>query len=250
MPSGGRLSIATADGPPDRSGVPSHVLFTIADTGMGVTAETRARLFEPYFTTRKLGWGTGLGLSVVHGIVSQFGGKIDVDSAPGEGTTFVMRFPAHVAPQRGLGDGPPTPRELHGRETILLVEDERVLRNQLAESLRDLGYTILEARNGYDALSVLEAHAAPVHLILSDVIMPEMNGATLVAQLREWYPNLRVLFITGYSEEAVAGYGVVVSNTALLLKPFLIPELAARIRGVLDGPRQHEVLESASPAAV
>jgi PAS domain S-box-containing protein len=241
MPTGGRLSIVTAD-------EPNHVLIEVSDSGMGVTAETRARLFEPYFTTRKLGWGTGLGLSVVHGIVSQFGGEIEVDSAPGEGSTFTIRFAAHTAPQRIANEGPPTPRELHGRETILLVEDERVLRNQLAESLRDLGYTILEARNGYDALSVLEAHAAPVHLVLSDVIMPEMNGATLVAQLREWYPNLRVLFITGYSEEAVAGYGVLVSNTALLLKPFLIPELAARIRAVLDGPRQHEGAESTNGA--
>jgi signal transduction histidine kinase len=192
MPTGGRLSISTADGVND-------VLITVADTGMGVTAETRARLFEPYFTTRKLGWGTGLGLSVVHGIVSQFGGQIEVESAPGKGTTFVMRFAAHAAPQRAGAGSAPTPQELHGRETILLVEDERVLRNQLAESLRDLGYTILEARNGYDALSVLEAHGAPVHLILSDVIMPEMNGATIVAQLREWYANLRVVFITGIS---------------------------------------------------
>jgi PAS domain S-box-containing protein len=241
MPTGGRLSITTAD-------EPNHVLIEVADTGMGVTAETRARLFEPYFTTRKLGWGTGLGLSVVHGIVSQFGGEIEVDSAPGEGSTFTMRFAAHAAPPRTISEGPPTPRELHGRETILLVEDEQVLRNQLADSLRDLGYTILEARNGYDALAVLEAHSAPVHLILSDVIMPEMNGVSLVAQLREWYPNIRVLFITGYSEEAVASYGVLVSNTALLLKPFLIPDLAARIRGVLDGPRQHEVPEKTNGA--
>jgi len=113
-----------------------------------------------------------------------------------------------------------------------------VLRDQIADALRDLGYAVLEARNGYDALTVLERHNAPVHLVLSDVVMPEMNGAALVKQLREWYPNLRVLFITGYSEQAVASYGVVVPDTALLLKPFVIPELAARVRAVLDGPRQ------------
>jgi DNA-binding response OmpR family regulator len=125
-----------------------------------------------------------------------------------------------------------------GSETVLLVEDERVLRDQVAEALRQLGYIVLEARNGYDALTVLERHGAPVHLVLSDVVMPEMSGGALVLQLRKWYPHLRVLFITGYSEEAVETYGVVVSNTALLLKPFSIDELAARVRGVLDGPRQ------------
>jgi two-component system cell cycle sensor histidine kinase/response regulator CckA len=213
MPTGGRLTIATMDGPKNPGGESRHVIITLSDTGMGVSAETRARLFEPYFTTRKLGWGTGLGLSVVQGIVAQFGGAIDVESEPGEGTTFVIKFPAVDPPTPSAISAGDTPTELLGRETILLVEDEQVLRNQLAEALRELGYIILEARNGYDALSVLDAHGAPVHLVLSDVVMPEMNGTALVAQLREWYPNLRVLFITGYSEEAVAGYGVVVSNT-------------------------------------
>lgn len=245
MPQGGKLTISTMDGPKNPAGESRHVIITVADTGMGVNAETRARLFEPYFTTRKLGWGTGLGLSVVHGIVAQFGGEIEVESEPGLGTTFIIKFPAVDAPAPASMSVEGTPKEMQGRETILLVEDEQVLRNQLAEALRELGYTVLEARNGYDALTVLEAHGAPVHLVLSDVVMPEMSGTALVAQLREWYPNLRVLFITGYSEEAVAGYGVVVSGTALLTKPFVIPELAARVRAVLDGPRQNTPLNTA-----
>jgi two-component system, cell cycle sensor histidine kinase and response regulator CckA len=236
MPTGGRLTVTTDD---DSSDTPArHVVLTIGDTGVGVTAETRARLFEPYFTTRKLGWGTGLGLSVVHGIVAQFNGTIDVDSEPGEGTTFTIKMPAVEPPAVAARDVDNTPVELHGSETVLLVEDERVLRDQLAEALRELGYTVLEARNGYDALTVLERHGAPIHLIVSDVVMPEMSGTSLVAQLREWYPNLRVLFITGYSEEAVANYGVMVSNTSLLMKPFMVTELAARIRGVLAEPRR------------
>ncbi|MDB4875982.1 MAG: sensor histidine kinase response regulator [Gemmatimonadetes bacterium] len=238
MPTGGRLSIRTSDEPSDASAPARHVVLTISDTGAGMTDETCARLFEPYFTTRKLGWGTGLGLSVVHAIIGQFGGTIGVESAVGEGTAFTITLPAIDPPAPTAARLAETPAELRGRETVLLVEDERVLRDQLAESLRDLGYLVLEARNGYDALTVLERHGAPIHLVLSDVVMPEMNGATLVAQLREWYPNLRVLFITGYSEEAVASYGVVVSNTELLMKPFMVEELAARIRSVLDGPRQ------------
>jgi CheY-like chemotaxis protein len=222
------------------------VLLTVSDTGMGVTAETRARLFEPYFATRKLGWGTGLGLSVVHSIVSQFGGTISVDSAPAEGTTFTISLPAVEPPASPLASSA-TPQTLRGAETILLVEDERVLRDQIADSLRQLGYVVLEARNGYDALTALERHGAPVHLVLTDIVMPEMSGGALVAQLREWYPNLRVLFITGYSEEAVASYGVATSKPALMMKPFVITELAARIRAVLDEPRQNEGLQPPGP---
>jgi DNA-binding response OmpR family regulator len=179
---------------------------------------------------------------VVHGIISQFGGTISVESAPGAGTTFTIALPA-VDPPASVLPAADMPETLRGVETILLVEDERVLRDQLADALRELGYTVLEARNGYDALMALERHGAPVHLVVTDIVMPEMSGGALVAQLREWYPNLRVLFITGYSEEAVAGYGVVVANTALLMKPFVVNELAARIRSVLDEPR----LPSAEP---
>lgn len=239
MPTGGRLTISAVDASATEGHVSRQVIITVTDTGLGVTAETRARLFEPYFTTRKLGWGTGLGLSVVHGIIAQFNGTIDVESEPGEGTTFTITLPACDPPTVTTLQAENTPEELRGRETILLVEDERTLRSQLGESLRDLGYIVLEARNGYDALMVLEQHGAPIHLVLSDVVMPEMSGSALVEQLRSWYPNLRVLFITGYSEEAVAGYGVIASNTALLMKPFVIPELASRIRAVLDGPRQN-----------
>lgn len=239
MPNGGRLRIATTDDNIPSSGrAAKQVVLVMSDTGVGITSETRARLFEPYFTTHKLGWGTGLGLSVVHSIIERFHGTIEVESEPGQGSTFAIRLPAVDLPSLPQGAPGEVSAPSRGGETILLVEDERVLRDQIADALRDLGYTVLEARNGYDALTVLERHNAPVHLVLSDVVMPEMNGAALVKQLREWYPNLRVLFITGYSEQAVASYGVVVPDTALLLKPFVIPELATRVRAVLDGPRQ------------
>jgi len=250
MPDGGTLTIETADDGDATATGARQVALTVTDTGVGITAETRARLFEPYFTTRKLGWGTGLGLSVVHSIIERFHGTIDVESEPGEGSVFTILLPATDLPSLQSPPGTDAASTPGGRETILLVEDERVLRDQIADALRDLGYTVLEARNGYDALTVLERHNAPVHLVLSDVVMPEMNGATLVAQLREWYPTLRVLFITGYSEQAVASYGVVMPDTALLLKPFMIPDLAARIRAVLDGPRQAGVADSAGEIAV
>jgi PAS domain S-box-containing protein len=244
MPEGGEMTITTSD---EAVGAVRRVVLTLSDTGVGITAETRARLFEPYFTTRKLGWGTGLGLSVVHGIISQFGGEITVESEAGQGTTFRIVLPAVDTPSTNLIVQENIPTDLRGDETILFVEDERVVRDQLAEALRQFGYTVLEARNGYDALTVLEKHNAPVHLVLSDVVMPEMSGGALVAQLREWYPSLRVLFITGYSEEAVASYGVVVSNTALLMKPFVVTELAKEVRAVLDGPRQGDRSPNGTP---
>jgi PAS domain S-box-containing protein len=236
MPIGGRVTISTNDEAPLPGRPPRRVLFTITDTGTGLPADTQARLFDPYYATRKLGWGTGLGLSVVHGIVSQFGGTIAVDSPTGEGTTFTISLPA-FDPRTPAPVTPANPLQFAGGvETILLVEDERVLRDQLAQSLRQLGYTVIEARNGNDALTALERHSA-VDFVLSDIVMPGMNGVALVAQLRERYPDVRALFMTGYSEEAAASYGVV-SGAALLMKPFVISELAARIRSVLDGSRQ------------
>jgi two-component system cell cycle sensor histidine kinase/response regulator CckA len=239
MIAGGAVTVATSDHFYAEERPPSRVVISVTHDGPILDDETRSRMFEPYFTTREMGpgTGTGLGLSAVYGIVAQFGGTIVVHSTADAGTTYAISLPSIQTPKVNQPAPVAVTVDLGGDETILLVEDEHVLRDQVAEALRQFGYCVLEAENGYDALTVLERHDAPVHLVLSDVVMPAMTGTALVAQLRQWQPTLRVLFITGYSEEAVERYGVMVSNTELLLKPFPIEELVARVRSVLDGPR-------------
>ncbi|HTR77842.1 MAG TPA: PAS domain S-box protein, partial [Gemmatimonadaceae bacterium] len=236
MSRGGTLTMGTidADGTADRG---DSVVLRVSDTGCGMSDEVKAHVFEPFFTTKPVGCGTGLGLATVYGIVAQCHGTVSVESTVGQGTTFTIVFPrASVPPTVTPTPDDQVPADVRGNETILVVEDETVLRNQIARALRGAGYRVLEGRNGNDALIALEHHGAPVHLVVSDVVMPEMSGGELVAQLREWYPRLKVLFISGYSQEAVRRYGVGVAESAVLPKPFELRQLCRRIRAVLDGP--------------
>jgi CheY-like chemotaxis protein len=243
MPSGGTVTIETRD---DLAA--GTVIIEVTDSGTGMTPDVQARVFEPFFTTKPTGEGTGLGLSTSYGIVAQSHGQLTFESTPGAGTTFTVTLPAVDAPTTAPAVVPESSESL-GDETILVVEDDRVVRDVVVRGLSQHGFTLLEACNGADALAVMEAHAAPIHLVLTDVVMPTMSGAELVAHLRRWYPNIRVLFMSGYSSRAVETFGAIVPNTDLLVKPFDLARLIRTVRSVLDGPSQaRSVCESCSAA--
>jgi len=233
MPQGGHLMIATADDP-----VTESVILTVTDTGCGMSADVCARVFEPFFTTKPEGKGSGLGLSTTYGIVAQAQGTIAVASDPGAGASFTISLPAIEAPPplrlaRAAAISGPS----GGDETILIVEDDRLLRDQLVRGLSKLGYRILEARHGVDALAISEHFDGRIDAVVSDAVMPEMGGAELVPLLKLRRPLLEVLFISGYSEQAVRARGLLVPGVAILSKPFELATLAAAIRELLDHPR-------------
>ncbi|MFO0930509.1 MAG: response regulator [Gemmataceae bacterium] len=245
MPKGGTLTLRTAPvvltaGAPDeveevRPG--PYVLVTVTDTGCGMDAHTRARLFEPFFTTKGPGKGTGLGLATVYGIVKQSGGHIRVRSEPGEGSSFEVYLPAlDDVPAAGAAPTgrPDLPR---GTETVLVVEDEEAVRTLTRAALRQLGYTVLEAAGGPAALCLAERHTGRIDLLLTDVVMPEMGGGELATRLRAMRPETRVLYLTGYTDDAVLRHGVSDAEVPLLTKPYTIAALARKVRAVLDGGR-------------
>jgi PAS domain S-box-containing protein len=236
----GRVTIATAnvrlDAAAARPGTlrpGAYVVLSVGDTGTGMDEATQARIFEPFFTTKEQGKGTGLGLSTVFGIVQQSGGEVAVESAPGQGAVFRVYLPRHAGP---LGAVPkPDRRALPGgTETVLLVEDEAAVRSSASRLLERYGYTVLEARHGADALRIFEANEARIDLVLTDIVMPEMGGRELVERLRTHRPGLMVLFMSGYTEQAIAADGVMPPNTGFLDKPFTVDGLMRRIREVLD----------------
>jgi len=242
MPMGGRLTIETRNvtiGEEvrlDAVGVApgSYVLLTVRDNGQGMNEEIRSHLFEPFFTTKEKGKGTGLGLSTVYGIVKQSGGSITVESFPGRGSTFRIYFP-RVEPEvprlGGPGDaGDPT----HGRETILLVEDEPAVRGLVHETLRLHGYTVLEARHGIEALLTSTKYLGPIHLLLTDVVMPQMSGPEVAEKILTVRPEIKVLYMSGYPDHPVFDQGSVSRQTGFLPKPFSPPVLAKKVREVLD----------------
>jgi PAS domain S-box-containing protein len=241
MPHGGTLLIESANMELDATfsrthpgAVPgSYVRFSVSDSGVGMDEETRAHLFEPFFTTKPVGKGTGLGLATVYGIVKQSGGYIWVDTAVGRGTTFSILLPQTVGvPERAAPDAPRA-HTAGGAETILLVEDEEGVRTLSDRALAGRGYTVLAAPSGPDALRLAAAHAGPIHLLLTDVVMPEMSGRDLMHRLAATRPGLKVLYMSGYSEEAIARHGVVDPGTAFLQKPFTPDALAWRVRDIL-----------------
>jgi CheY-like chemotaxis protein len=247
MPRGGELTIRTERrevGGETASRYPAvspgrYVVLVVGDTGCGMTPEVQARIFEPFFTTKGPTDGTGLGLATVHGIVRQSGGFIEVESAPSEGTTFRLYFPA--TEEAAKRSRPAAGERLHGgRETILLVEDESAVRRMIQRVLEEEGYGVLQAGNGADALRLAEDHAGTIHLVVSDVVMPGMGGGELVARLRRSRPDLRALFISGYTGDAVLRQGILRDEVAFLQKPFTLPALAARVRDALDGARPTE----------
>lgn len=243
MPQGGKLTIETANVALDESFARTHtplaagdyVMLAISDTGVGMDDETQTRIFEPFFTT-KGAKGTGLGLSTVYGIVKQSGGFIFVDSQPQRGTAFRAYFPRvdgreeTVAAQDSLG----LPRAEHGQETILLVEDETNLRRLARQYLETQGYKILEAEDGAAALQIVDGHQGTIDLLLTDVIMPGMNGRELATHVIKLLPDVRVLYMSGYTENAVGHDGTLDAGINLLQKPFSLPALKDRVREVLD----------------
>jgi PAS domain S-box-containing protein len=227
MPAGGTLTISTA------SIGTSSVQFAIADTGCGMDAATREKAFEPFFTTKDPGKGTGLGLSTVYGIVEQSGGQVTIESEPGRGTTFRVALPATG---RGVENGAAAaPIESSGSETILLVEDEDVVRELTREMLERYGYTVLSASDSDEALAVCGDHEAPIDLLLTDVVMPKLSARELATRVRILHPEARLLYMSGYADDAVIRHGVIAEGTAFLQKPFAAAELARKVREVLDG---------------
>lgn len=245
MPQGGTLLIETKnveisqkpDGFSEDFTPGSFVQLSITDTGCGMTDEVKSHLFEPFFTTKDLGKGTGLGLSIVYGIVRQSGGEITVVSEVGKGTTFQVFLPRVEAPASEAPEVAAAPVDTSGRETIFLVEDEEIVRAMLAEVLREQGYTVVEARHGPEALELAARHTAPIHLLLTDMLMPEMNGWELASHFLVTRRNLPVLYISGYSDEEARRFGKFETTAEFLQKPFRPDALLARVRQILDAEK-------------
>lgn len=242
MPTGGKLTIETQNIVFDEAYAQQHlgvapgayVLLAVSDNGVGMNTATRERIFEPFFTTKEQGLGTGLGLATVFGIVQQSNGSVQVYSEPGQGTTFKIYFPRIDVPD----DTPAataSPVSLPGgTETILLVEDEEIVRAVARRVLEQAGYTVLEACTGREALQTLAHHTGPVDLVVSDVVMPQMSGRELVEQLKASWPHLRALLMSGYTDDAVVRHGILSAETAFIQKPFTASDLARKVRDTLD----------------
>lgn len=241
MPDGGTLTLETANvefSEDAGSSTPAgcFVKLTVIDTGVGIDPVTLQSIFEPFFTTKGEGKGTGLGLSTVYGIVKQRGGWVTVDSAPGRGATFAVFLPRAKEAASDFQEIPRLPAELHGSETILLVEDQDEVRQFVVEALRGYGYAVLEASQPGEALLIAERHAQPIHLLLTDIVMPHLTGIELAARLQPLRPNTRVLYMTGHTGQVSLGIDLSEAGPALILKPFSAEALACKIREVLDSP--------------
>ena len=208
-------------------------MIAVSDTGYGMDMETKRRIFEPFFTTKERGKGTGLGLATVYGIVKQAGGDIWVYSELGRGTTFKLYFPRvsePVSSAENAGTATPAPA---GSETVLVVEDEQGVRDLTAKILKNLGYTVLTAASGAEALEISRRQAAPISVLLTDVVMPNMSGAQLAAELRRSRPEMKVIYVSGYTENTVLDHGVLDAGLDFLAKPFTREGLSKKLREAL-----------------
>ena len=243
MPQGGRLTLETAnvdldsDHPGSHPVVPPghYVMLAVSDTGIGMSAEVKSRIFEPFFTTKEHGKGTGLGLATVYGIVKQSGGFIWVYSEPGKGTAFKIYLPRTEMPGEKLKSAGEGSHAANGTETILLVEDNEAVRNFVYSALESKGYTLLNAGGGEEAVKLIEGHSNPIHLLLTDVVMPRMSSTEIAAFLLQHYPEAKVIYMSGYTDNAIVHHGVLEAGTHFLQKPFTPEALARKIRKVLDG---------------
>jgi len=256
MPNGGRLHVRTTNVTAPEcaqfhaKGMPAadYVLVEVADTGTGIPAKIVNKIFEPFFSTKEVGKGTGLGLSTVYGIIKQTGGFVYVDTAENKGATFRIFLPRHFASARELTieraaeaealaaadhGKRPVNADLTGQGTILLVEDEEGLRQLNARGLASRGYTVLEAANGVEAIEVLEKHDGKVDLVVSDVVMPEMDGPTLLRELRRRDPTLKIIFVSGYAEDAFQKHLPADGQFAFLAKPFTLKQLVNEVKDTL-----------------
>ena len=242
MPSGGKLTIETANAELDESYARSHldvkpgpyVMFSVSDTGMGMTPEVRDQIFEPFFTTKEKGKGTGLGLSTAYGIVKQSKGHIWVYSVQGRGTTFKIYLPRVDEPLEEIRKEVLKKELPRGNETILIVEDEEEVRKLAGKILERQGYKILETFNGDDALVACERSRSPIHLMLADVVMPGMSGSELAKLLKPLYPEIKILYMSGYTDDSIVRHGVLEKGVNYIQKPFTMEGLARKVREVLE----------------
>jgi two-component system, cell cycle sensor histidine kinase and response regulator CckA len=245
MPNGGKLTIETTNVVLEESYTRNHVgvsagpyvMLAVSDTGTGIAAETLDHIFEPFFTTKEKGKGTGLGLAMVYGIVKQSGGHIWVYSEINHGTTFKIYLPLVVSEEiNATPQAPPLPSRSMGTETILLVEDEPAVQTLLLQVLQGEGYSVLTASDGQEALDLCRSYKDPIHLVITDVIMPGITGPQLVEQMSATCAGVKVLFMSGYTDNAVVHYGVLASGFAFLQKPFTPEAVATKVREILDSP--------------
>jgi len=242
LPKGGRVLLTTAnvdrtpaDGGRDREIPPGrYVVLSVADNGVGMSAEVLSRIFEPFFTTKEVGKGTGLGLSMVYGIVEQSGGYMTVRSKPGAGSEFKVYLPrVEASPERATAERHLTWRR-NGTETVLLVEDDSAVRELAQDILRACGYQVLPVADPTHLRSVLQKHSGPIHILVTDVLMPGFNGREVADQVQRLYPEVKTLFMSGYAYQTMLGRGVLEPGCFFLQKPYTPSQLSEMVREVLD----------------
>jgi two-component system, cell cycle sensor histidine kinase and response regulator CckA len=242
MPEGGRLTLETGNVDLDNSYAADHpgvspgpyVMLAVSDTGAGMTQDTQARVFEPFFTTKELGRGTGLGLSMVYGIVKQSGGHIWIYSEIGHGTTFKVYLPRTEETAEPASTRQPAASSIRGTETILLVEDDQALRELVQSILDGCGYSIVAPKDSQEAKNICEQRGPSIDLLLTDVVMPGISGRALAQTILSRNPAAKILFMSGYTENAIVHHGVLDTGTYFLQKPFTPSTLAGKVREVLD----------------
>ncbi len=244
MPAGGKLTIETSNSlidenyarrhAPQKPG--SYIMLLIKDNGIGMNQEILSHIFEPFFTTKEKGKGTGLGLSTLYGIVKQSDGFVWVESVPQQGASFRIYFPVHDQRAEEEESSQTVNKSLRGRETILIVEDDNAVRDLTRSFLQHYGYTVYAAESGDQALQMCQGLQKKIDLAVIDVIMPGLSCKELSSAINRYFPQIKILFISGYTDEAITQQGVLEPNVAFLQKPFSIEALGQKVRQVLDSP--------------